>query len=274
MKLFKGLFNFYLNSSIHVALAICSLVAITVIEYNLNLEYAVLGFIFFGSITGYNFVKYAAVAGLHHRTLAASLKTIQVFSFIAFGLMLVCMSQLSIKTLFVAVVFGMVTFLYAVPLLKRKNLRTFGGIKILVVALVWAGVTVFVPMIADNMRLETDCWITFFQRILIVIVLLLPFEIRDLQFDSIVLKTFPQQLGVKNTKFVGVVLLGISLLLYGFKDEISWFFFTPLCIACLCMAVVLLFAKEKQSPYFSSFWVEGIPIIWFALLLGFRHFFL
>jgi len=59
MNLFKLVFNFYINSSIHVALAVYALVRITEsyfkLPYNENLDY----FIFYGTITGYNFIKYA-----------------------------------------------------------------------------------------------------------------------------------------------------------------------------------------------------------------------
>lgn len=274
MRLLRGIFNFYINSSIHVALAICALVAITAFEFDLEVTNVLWGFIFFGSITGYNFVKYATVAGLHHRTLAASLKTIQVFSFVAFAVMLYCLVQLSFSTIGVVAVFGMLTLLYAVPVLKHKNLRTFGGIKIMIVALVWSGVTVFVPIVADEMSLDSDSWITFFQRILLVTVLILPFEIRDLPFDSPDLKTLPQQVGIRNTKITGTLFLLCILILYGFKDTFSWSFLAALCIVCVCMGFALWVSKKEQSRYFAAFWVEGIPILWFGVLFWLRHFFL
>ena len=84
MKFLKLLFDFYLNASIHVAFSLFALLRITEIyfdlPYNKNLNY----FMFFGTITGYNFVKYAGVAKLHHRSLTKGLKNIQVFSFFAF----------------------------------------------------------------------------------------------------------------------------------------------------------------------------------------------
>ena len=84
MKVLRRLFDFYINSSIHVALAVTSLVMVTLYEFELPLDFALVGFLFFGTITGYNFVKYAGVAGLHHRSLAKSLQAIQVFSFLCF----------------------------------------------------------------------------------------------------------------------------------------------------------------------------------------------
>ena len=63
MNALKRIFEFYINSSIHVALAVLSLVLITVLEFNLKLPNSYWYFVFFGTITGYNFVKYAPIAG-------------------------------------------------------------------------------------------------------------------------------------------------------------------------------------------------------------------
>ena len=83
MNFFKIIFNFYINASIHVGFTVYAFVRITEqyfgLSYNGNLNY----FIFFGTITGYNFVKYASVAKLHHRRLTKNLKIIQIFSFFA-----------------------------------------------------------------------------------------------------------------------------------------------------------------------------------------------
>jgi hypothetical protein len=32
------------------------------------------------------------------------------------------------------------------------------------------------------------------------------------------------------------------------------------------IAVALAFANEKRSKYYTSFWVESIPVVWWLLL--------
>ena len=95
MGFVKLLLNFYVNSSIHVAVAVYSLVRITEsyfqLSYNENLDY----FIFYATITGYNFVKYAGVAKFYHRSLTKSMRLIQVFSFLCFCLLVYYGSKLS-----------------------------------------------------------------------------------------------------------------------------------------------------------------------------------
>ncbi|RDK84274.1 hypothetical protein C8D94_105119 [Marinirhabdus gelatinilytica] len=253
-------------------MAVVSFALITTIEFDLNVPIAFWVFIFCGTVTGYNFVKYAKIAGLHHRSLANSLRSIQIFSFLCFAALLLSCFFLQMDTLIVTGIFGFFTVFYAVPFLKRKNLRTFSGIKILIVALVWAGVTVFVPMVAAGMTFTTDCWLAFLQRFFLVFVLTLPFEIRDLQYDVAQLKTIPQLLGVKKAKLLGMGLLVGVLLLEGFKDTIVPSSFYSLFCMVGITGIALLAAQKEQSRYYSSFWVEGIPIAGLLLLLLFGHF--
>lgn len=272
MKPLNGLFAFYINSSIHVALAVVAFLAITVMEYGLIIPSELWAFVFLGSLTGYNFVKYSKVARLHHRRLTQSLKTIQVFSAVAFILLGVVAYYLSIQVLLITVAFGLATFFYAVPFVRSKNLRNLSGIKIFVVAVVWAGVTVIVPFVASETPISGDVLLTFFQRILIVVALILPFEIRDVPYDSLNLKTLPQQLGVLNTKILGEFVLLLCLAFEFFKEESQVAYIGSLLIFCGILGWIMIIVKADQKRYFASFWVEGLPILWFLLFVIFEIF--
>ncbi len=272
MKPLNGLFAFYINSSIHVALAVLAFLGITLMEYRLNIPKELWAFVFLGTLTGYNFVKYSKVAGLHHHRLTHSLKTIQIFSAGSFILLCIVAFRLSIEILLTTAAFGLATFFYAVPLIHKKNLRNLSGIKIFIVGFVWAGVTVIVPIIAAEMPISGDVLLTFFQRILIVVVLILPFEIRDVPYDSLNLKTLPQQMGVWNTKFLGELILLVCLVFEFFKEESQIAYIASLLIFCLILGWMLIIVKADQKRYFASFWVEGLPILWFLLFMLFEIF--
>ncbi len=267
MRILKVIFDFYINSSIHVALAVYGFIGVTVLEFDLLISNSLLGFIFFGTITGYNFVKYAEVARLLHRSLNLSLRTIQIFSLFCFLALIYFTFQLPFKTLLVTSGFAALTFFYAIPFLKSKNLRALIGIKILIVAVVWAGVTVIIPIFNENELLTKDIWISFLQRVLFIIALTLPFEIRDLQYDELALGTLPQRVGVKSTRIIGSILLMITFLLEFFKIENNWDYFLSLGVISIVLLIFLIVSNKKQSKYFSSFWVESIPILWFAMIL-------
>lgn len=272
MKSKNGVFAFYINSSIHVALAVVAFLGITVMEYGLRIPWALWAFVFFGSLTGYNFVKYSKVAGLHHRSLTGSLKVIQIFSALCFVLLCVAAFQLSLKVLLLTFAFGLATFFYAVPLVHSKNLRNLSGVKIFVVGFVWAGVTVILPFISSELPVSGDVLLTFFQRILIVVALILPFEIRDVPYDSLNLKTLPQQLGVWNTKMLGEAILLLCIIFEFFKEDSKISYIASLLIFCIILGWVLIISKADQKRYFASFWVEALPIVWLLLFLIFMQF--
>ncbi|HCY82353.1 MAG TPA: hypothetical protein DHV22_12505 [Xanthomarina gelatinilytica] len=276
MALLKQIFNFYIDSSIHVALAVFALSWVTLLEFGIPYDRAVLYFIFFASITGYNFVKYFGLARFHHRSLTNWLKLIQVFSLIGFIGMCYFALKLELISLVVLLGFGVVTFLYAIPFLpnkilydKHKNLRNVSGLKVYIIALVWAGVTVVLPILNNHVPLDTNVVVTGFQRFVFVTVLMFPFEIRDLNYDSLKLATIPQQIGIKNTKMVGVLLLMLFFLLEFLKPQLNVEHTVSMLITMFVTLMFLIFANRNQGRYYSSFWVEGIPLVWLLLLLVF-----
>ncbi len=268
MRFLKLILDFYINSSIHVALAVYAFARMTAlyfeIDYQKDLDY----FIFFSTISGYNFVKYAGVAKLHHMSLTKNLRVIQLFSLVCFIAMCWFAYKLPIHTLLFFVPFGVLTILYAVPFLSgfQKNLRSVGHLKVIVIALIWAAVTVLLPVYHIEEPIDTNVILLAVQRFLLVVVLVLPFDIRDLKYDEISLQTIPQKIGVPQTKRFGLGLLLFSMVIEFivvpntvFKNVFMIFFFITL--------IFLMRAREDQPKYYSSFFVEAIPIAWWLVLI-------
>lgn len=274
MRMLKQILDFYINSSIHVALAVYSLSWITLRQFDVSYDENILYFIFYATITGYNFVKYFGLAKFHHRKLANWLRIIQIFSFICFILMCYYAYNLEPKTLIYILGLGSITFFYAIPFLPKKlfmdskhNLRSIGGLKVYVIALVWAVVTVVLPLVNNEYSLNFDVIVTAMQRYLFVIVLILPFDIRDLQYDSLKLSTIPQKIGIKNTKIIGVMLLLAFFFLEYLKDDLHANQIINLLIVVFVTILFIVFSNEERGKYYSAFWVEGLPIFWLVLVL-------
>src|SRR5690606_20153897 len=85
-------------------------------------------------------------------------------------------------------------------------------------AFVWAGVTVVLPVIPFKNGIFHNLALEFLQRFLLVLVLILPFEIRDLRYDLEQLGTLPQRIGVTRTKIFGILLLLGVIILEIFKE--------------------------------------------------------
>ena len=269
MTSLKRLLDFYINSSLHVAVAVLSFCILTAYESNLNLTTDFYVSIFCASVLGYNFVKYFGLAKFYYRSLTTRLKYIQwvsVFSLIGLGYTF-CLLQNTSQLLLV--VLGLITFLYAIPLgIKTpKNLRSIGGVKIYVIAIVWVMTSVVLPLLEAQEVFTVDHYLILLQRIFIVIALMLPFEIRDLEIDELHLSTIPQKLGVKYTKIIGYALLGDAVLMEFFKGQFSQNRFLVLLFSAAILALMLANSKKRRSRYYTAFWVEAIPV--FSLLLVF-----
>jgi hypothetical protein len=268
MALIKRIFDFYLDASIHLALAIFSLVHVTALTLNINVPQELYIFIFFGSIGCYNFVKYGVEAEKYILVANRYHKNIQFFSF---GCLLIAFYQmflLSERVLISLFVLIAITGLYALPVLpKHKNFRSLSGLKILIVATVWAGTTVILPAIS---QLEVITWnvkVEVFQRFMLVLVLLVPFEIRDLKYDSVALKTLPQRVGVKGAKIIGY---SWSIIFYAatfLKTNLDFISVGVNTILLLVLLGIILKTELNQKKYFSSFWVEAIPLFWWLIII-------
>ena len=102
---------------------------------------------------------------------------------------------------------------------------------------------------------------------ILVFVLVLVFEILDLANDDPHLKTVPQTIGVKNTKILGFLLL-VPFWIVGTLS------FTLHDILINLIMVVMLkgfifFANPNRSKYYTSFWVESVPIFWWLMIVFF-----
>ena len=218
MRILKQLLDFYINSSLHVALSVFALVKMTAILFSITLIEICAYFAFFGTIVGYNFVKYDALARSQKQQMSLQLKAIAFLSLVSFLAAGYYFLQLAQKTKIIAVVFLGLTLLYTLPFFSNKrNARNWAGIKIYIVALCWVGVTLLLPIINAGLPITNSMGLVAVQRFILIFVLILIFEIIDLKYDDPHLKTVPQQIGVGPTKIVGSLLLLLFVLLEFFK---------------------------------------------------------
>ncbi len=271
MKHLQRIFDFYLDASVHVALTVISLLNITALFYGIQLGQHLTYFVFFGTIVCYNFIKYGVEAEKFILVNNRYHKNIQFFSFIGFGICCYNGFFLNWDSWFILSILFVFTGLYALPVLPNaRNLRSLGGLKILLVALVWSGITVILPLTEIEKVLVWDDWLEVVQRILIVVVLMIPFEIRDLAFDKPELKTIPQRIGVAKTKIFGGFLVLFFFILTFLKDDISELELISKAMLAFVLGGVMFVTKQYQTKYFSSFWVEAIPIFWWVLIWGMK----
>ncbi len=270
MKFLKQLLAFYINSSIHVALSCFALVNITCLMLNIPNDNSVAYFAFFGTIVGYNFVKFDALARANKNKMKIQLKAITAFSFIALLIVIYFYFKLQYSTKIIAAFFLILTILYTLPFFPNtKNARKWAGLKIYIVAICWVGVTVILPILNSEISFQNSLYIIALQRFFLIFTLILIFEIIDLKLDDPHLKTVPQQIGVKNTKVLGFVLLIVFCGLGFFNGNCNFQFLQLQLnfVIAIVIAIFLYFSNENRSKYYTSFWVESVPILWWLLFL-------
>jgi hypothetical protein len=270
MKFLKQLLDFYINSSIHVALSCFALVKVTYLMLNITNDNSVAFFAFFGTIVGYNFVKFDALARANKNKMRSQLKVITLFSFAALLLVIFYFFKLQYTTKISATFFLVLTILYTLPFFPNtKNARNWAGLKIYIVAICWVGVTVMLPILNSEISFQNSFYIIALQRFLLIFTLILIFEIKDLKTDDPHLKTVPQQIGIKNTKILGFVLLLIfcGFSLFNGNSNIQILGLQLNFVITIVIAIFLYFSNQNRSKYYTSFWVESVPVFWWLLLL-------
>ena len=263
MQRYRLLFDFYLDASVHTALAAVSLIMVTSLLLNIPTDDHLLLFLFFGTISCYNFVKYGLEGEKYWKLTNVYHKNIQFFSLVCLFFAAYHAYFIEKETYIGIAVLVLMTGLYAIPVLpKVKNLRNLSGLKIFVVAGVWSGTTFILPSLEASIPFSTDIYIEAAQRFLLALTLILPFEIRDLEYDAPDLGTVPQRLGLRKTKFFGLGLIALFFSVTFLKEEVSFPEVLSKCFLVALLITALLFTRKQQSKYFASFWVEGIPFAW------------
>lgn len=190
-------------------------------------------------------------------------------SFVSFFFVAYYFFQLQKITQIVSVGISAITILYTLPFFpNRKNIRNWGKVKIYIVSLCWVGATLILPIINAEIPFTIIIFIACIQRFVFVFVLILVFEIIDLTDDDWLLKTVPQTIGVKRTKILGFLLL-IPFWVLG----LLFFTFHELLVSLIMVVVLMLFiffANPSCSKYYTSFWVESVPIFWWLMIVFFK----
>ena len=273
MVVLKKILDFYINSSLHVALSAFALVSMTQYFFGVEGDFSVAFFAFFGTVVGYNFVKYDAIARLNKTEIKKGLKAIVFLSFISLLACFYFFLQLSWATKLSAFTFFGLTLLYTLPFFPNKqNARNWKGVKIYIVGITWVGVTVMLPLVEAEIPFSIDVFLMAVQRFLLIFSMVLVFDIVDVKQDDIHLQTVPQKIGVEPTKKLGYVLLLLLLIsefFYTNNHHFSPFFFKLL--VCGTIAFFLFFANENRSRYYASFWLESVPILWWLVVVVFEN---
>jgi len=223
-------------------------------------------FIFFATLLAYHFIRVFENCSCTSESLGKLLKQPIGVTFVSiigllgsayFGF------KIGFTHLYILIIPSFITLWYAVPFFKYKgksiSLRNYPRVKLISVALVWAVNTVLFPL-QDDLS-NSLVWIIFIQRVFIIMALIIPFDIRDMKEDPKHLKTLPQLIGITNSKRVGALFLFVFIALSFAKGASLDTLIIELLV--FLISLFLLYKMNKEtSKYYTSFWVEAVPIVW------------
>jgi len=274
MSFINRVFSFYVQSNIHVSVSAGVLVLITGLYFNVDTNNSAF-FIGLSKCFSYNMIRFLKSK---NNLLKQDIKIwfdenvtcLLMFNSVVLVLLIDCLLKMRLEEVFFILPFALCTLFYVLPTVrgfrKRLFLRNIPGLKIFLIAVSWAGLTTLYPFYNNSLPIGLNGWLVFISRFLFVIVLTIPFDIRDLDFDSQDIKTIPKILGIRNTKLLSIILLICSLLLSSIYLSIGFLFIES--IVAVILMVLVLKSTANQSKYYASFWVEGIPILWWFMLVA------
>lgn len=183
---------------------------------------------------------------------------------------------LPFKKLLIFSPLALLSFFYSVPVIPsaggRMAIRALPGVKIFMIALVWTGVTLILPIYIDGRPIDAEIGLAVIQRLLFMIAITIPFDMRDLKYDHESLKTLPQLLGYERSRKLGIMLLaicvGISFLMMA-QGWISW----PIAIKSsgvyiIALVLVLRLKQEVSDRYFTLLLDGTMLLLGLALMFN------
>lgn len=105
-----------------------------------------------------------------------------------------------------ALISFLAVILYSFPIYKGKGLRHIPGIKIFLVAGVWTLITAWLPIQLAVQLDDTTKTYLLADRFCFILLLCIPFDIRDLKFDEATMKTIPQVIGARTALYLSMAL--------------------------------------------------------------------
>lgn len=254
MKIFRRLVDFYIDGSIHVAFEVFCLLQITAISNHLEFIKYFPYCVFFGTVLGYNFLKYFEVfsKGFFRSNKYYAIIIVSILSGIGFLFSFYLLNYSIQKLILIS---GFLVLMY-------PFLRKYGWLKLFLVSFVVTFITVYIPFQTAN-ELSSDLYVCLIQRFLILTSLLIPFEIMDSKTDYKTLNTLPQLFGIRSAKLFGILLV-IPFIILEFLKLYPSYLVLPIGIITV---LFIDFTEFKRKKYYTSFWVESVPILWWILLL-------
>ena len=279
LRLKDRIVRFLLYSNIWIGLAAVAMVLQTEYLWYGSLEWSAYhAFVFFATLFTYAAHRLFALSKLEKDNwqerfyhIAQAQRAILVYAIISGLATLILFLFFQIKQQGLLVIPGIISLAYIFPVLKGgKRVRDIHFIKIFLIALVWAWITVVLPLSGDLLVLESEIIALYWERALFIFAITLPFDVRDLLLDADQeVKTLPALIGIKGTRLAASIALALGFLLASFN--LAKMVYSPLEWGAIALSFLISYylvyhAHEKQPDYYFTGYLDGTMILQFILV--------
>jgi len=167
---------------------------------------------------------------------------------------------------------ALISILYVVPVIKGgKRIRDIHYLKIFLIALVWAWITVYLPAKSLHLHHQLSTYLLFLERFFFIFAITLPFDVRDLLLDDAqAVKTLPGVIGIRASRVLGAILLLIASVLACLSFYYAIYEIGQLMALLVSFGVAyyfLHFARPDKPDYYFTAYLDGTMILQFLLVL-------
>ena len=276
MQLIVKILDFLVASNVYVAFGVVSLTLLS-LDIRQTEHPNLLWFVFFATLFVYNFIRLVNVHSIISSS--ESLRHQIIYRFRTFfWIVCICSALIGFyffvtisENIFLPIIgLGFVSIIYGLPIYKNGShlfrLRDVPGLKIFLIAFVWAYVTEGLPALING---EPLYFLALFERFLFIFAITIPFDIRDLNYDASHLATIPQYFGINTAKWMALLAIFSSELIlfyrFFFNNDLNLIGALTIYIAYEFSFLLIyrchLYSKER---YFTV-GVEGMSILMGAL---------
>lgn len=263
----RALLHFYLYSSLHIALAAYAITSFTYSSVDLDVDIPYALFVAVSTLLLYSLHR---IIGIKK---SASYSTQGRFAIIIrYKSHLIGYSVLSaiycgytyisfdIERQLLLIIPILISLGYSLPVFwGRRRLRDFHWIKIFLIALCWAVITVSIPLFEAGSSYNTIASLSL-ERLLYIFVITIPFDIRDRKVDQVTnVRTLATVLSNKILKIMSLSLLLLASIIAA--TQISYPLILALVVTYLISAILIVMADENKSDYYYTGLIDGTMLL-------------
>ena len=269
-SIFIKILDFYLYSGFHIAIAAVCIIMQMYLIFDLNADYHYLLFIFASTSFLYLLHNLLGLNTLLPQCVRDKIKRIARMRTVLI-VFLVIMGLISANSFFylapsgqiAVIILAIISLWYVVPV-RGKRLRDYPVIKIFLIALVWSAVacTGAFPFLKLTIM---DKFLLFAERFLIVFAITVPFDIRDMDYDTAQgLSTLPLLLGKTKSIILAIVSVVIAMFIVAYlhyKGIYNDNSTIALEMGYMLVIIMIYFSKDKLSDYYFTGVLDSTAII-------------